>query len=168
MSVPEVVLEAADEFVAQLRRRQIEGSLPCAKRTAEILRLLITKSRHATPEGFLEDVRVIGTRLQAAKPLGATCMLRVPLWAHSHRTISVDESLAVLACAASQSCSGCSAARVRYDMCGAALRAGGRQHGAAGDAPHPGGVPGGGRGGPGHSTVELSWWVLWSCQHLLP
>lgn len=70
MSIPESVLEAADEFIAQLRRRQIEGSLPCAKRTAEILRLLITKSRPSTPEALLEDVRTVGARLQAAKPLG--------------------------------------------------------------------------------------------------
>lgn len=71
MSISGAVLEAADEFVAQLRRRQIEGSLPCAKRTAEILRLLVTKSRHPTAEALLEDVRVLGIRLQAAKPLGA-------------------------------------------------------------------------------------------------
>lgn len=71
MGIPDAVLEAADEFIAQLRRRQIEGSLPCAKRTAEILRLLITKSRHPTAEALLDDVRVLGIRLQAAKPLGA-------------------------------------------------------------------------------------------------
>ena len=70
MSISDAVLDAADEFVAQLRRRQIEGSLMCAKRTAEILRLLITKSRHSTPEALLEDVRTVGTRLQSAKPLG--------------------------------------------------------------------------------------------------
>ena len=55
MNIPDAVLEAADEFIAQLRRRQIEGSLPCAKRTAEILRLLITKSRHPTAEALLDD-----------------------------------------------------------------------------------------------------------------
>ncbi len=64
-------MAAVDEFVQQLRRRQIEGSTATAKRTAEILRLLVTKSRRPTPEGMLEDVHFVGMRMQAAKPLGA-------------------------------------------------------------------------------------------------
>ena len=74
MSMGEVgstVMAAVDEFVQQLRRRQIEGSTATAKRTAEILRLLVTKSRRPTPEGMLEDVHFVGMRMQAAKPLGA-------------------------------------------------------------------------------------------------
>ncbi len=75
MSTGEVglsVMAAVDEFVQQLRRRQIEGSTATGKRTAEILRLLVTKSRRPTPEGMLEDVCMVGMRMQAAKPLGAT------------------------------------------------------------------------------------------------
>ena len=78
--VSSAVLDAADEFIAELRQRHIEGSLATAKRTAEILRLVITKSRHAMPDALLDDVRTVGTRLQAAKPLGEDtamfCFLR--------------------------------------------------------------------------------------------
>jgi len=62
-------MAAVDEFVQQLRRRQIQGSTATAKRTAEILRLLVTKSRRPTPEGMLNDVCFVGMRMQAAKPL---------------------------------------------------------------------------------------------------
>ncbi len=79
MSVSDAVIEAADEFIAQLRRRQIVGSLPTAKRTAEILRFLVTKGRHNTAEALLDDVRAVGTRMQAAKPLGE----QPPAWAHA-------------------------------------------------------------------------------------
>ena len=58
------------DFVAQLRRRQVEGSLDTAKRTAEILRLLLATQRHPTAQALLDDVRVVGSRLQAAKPAG--------------------------------------------------------------------------------------------------
>ena len=58
------------DFVAQLRRRQVEGSLDTAKRTAEILRLLLATQRHPTAQALLDDVRVVGSRLQAAKPSG--------------------------------------------------------------------------------------------------
>lgn len=69
--VGSTVMAAVDEFVQQLRRRQIQGSTATAKRTAEILRLLVTKSRRPTPEGMLNDVCFVGMRMQAAKPLGA-------------------------------------------------------------------------------------------------
>ncbi len=58
------------DFVAKLRRRQVEGSLDTAKRTAEILRLLLATQRHPTAQALLDDVRVVGSRLQAAKPSG--------------------------------------------------------------------------------------------------
>ncbi len=58
------------DFVAQLRRRQVQGSLDTAKRTAEILRLLLATQRHPTAQALLDDVRVVGSRLQAAKPAG--------------------------------------------------------------------------------------------------
>jgi hypothetical protein len=52
--------------------RQIEGSFQCAKRTAEIMRLLITTQRHPDAASLIEDVRTVGTKLQAAKPVGAS------------------------------------------------------------------------------------------------
>ena len=36
-----------EEACTQLRRREIEGSFAAAKRTAELMRLLITTQRHA-------------------------------------------------------------------------------------------------------------------------
>lgn len=64
-----MVLAAVDEFVQQLRRRQVVGSTATAKRTAMILRVLVTKSRRSTPEGLLQDVLATGMQMQAAKPL---------------------------------------------------------------------------------------------------
>jgi translation initiation factor eIF-2B subunit beta len=50
--------------------RQIRGSFACAKKTAEVMRLLITTQRHADAASLIEDVRTVGTKLQAAKPVG--------------------------------------------------------------------------------------------------
>ena len=65
--------EDADAFCAQLQRRQIQGSLATAKRTAVFLRLLITSRRHSDAQALLDDVRAWGTRVQAAKPFSACC-----------------------------------------------------------------------------------------------
>lgn len=51
--------------------RQIHGSFACAKKTAEVMRLLITTQRHPDAASLIEDVRTVGTKLQAAKPVGA-------------------------------------------------------------------------------------------------
>lgn len=51
-------------------RRQIHGSFACAKKTAEVMRLLITTQRHADAASLIEDVHTVGTKLQAAKPIG--------------------------------------------------------------------------------------------------
>lgn len=51
-------------------RRQIEGSLPNAKKTAEIMRLLVTTQRHADSAALIDDVRAVGYKIQAAKPVG--------------------------------------------------------------------------------------------------
>ena len=69
------LLDAVEDFIAQLRRRQVEGSLATAKRTAEILRLLLTSKRHASAQALLDDVRRVGSRLQAAKPSGVPPLL---------------------------------------------------------------------------------------------
>jgi hypothetical protein len=50
--------------------RQIHGSFACAKKTAEVMRLLITTQRHPDAASLIEDVRTVGTKLQAAKPVG--------------------------------------------------------------------------------------------------
>ena len=48
----------------------MEGSIPTAKATAELLRTLITRFRHPDAAALLSDVREWGIQLQAAKPLG--------------------------------------------------------------------------------------------------
>ncbi|WIA19964.1 hypothetical protein OEZ85_005842 [Tetradesmus obliquus] len=58
-----------EEYCTQLRRRQIKGSFACAKKTAEVMRLLITTQRHPDAASLIEDVRTVGTKLQAAKPV---------------------------------------------------------------------------------------------------
>ncbi|KAL6745895.1 nagb/rpia/CoA transferase-like protein [Haematococcus lacustris] len=63
------VADAVEEYCSQLRRRHIEGSLPCAKRTAELMRVLITMQRHPDAAALIDDVRSVGYRIQAAKPV---------------------------------------------------------------------------------------------------
>lgn len=58
-----------DEYCTQLRRRQIEGSLPCARRTAEILRLIVTTQRYPDAAGLIQNVRDVGCRMQRASPV---------------------------------------------------------------------------------------------------
>lgn len=67
--------EAVEEFCTQLRRRQISGSLPCAKRTAEIMRVLVTMQRHVDAASLIDDVRSVGYKIQAAKPVGEMRLL---------------------------------------------------------------------------------------------
>ena len=63
--------DAVDAFCTALRRRQIEGSLPTAKKTVEILRLLLTTRRHADGQQIIDEIRSWGTVIQTAKPSGA-------------------------------------------------------------------------------------------------
>eukprot|EP00967_Tisochrysis_lutea_P005720 scaffold6781_cov22-Tisochrysis_lutea.AAC.3 len=72
---PSSFAEVVENCCAQLRRRsrthwQIQGSLPCAKRTAEIMRALLTMQRHPDAASLIDDVRAVGYKLQAAKPVG--------------------------------------------------------------------------------------------------
>jgi hypothetical protein len=39
------------------------------------MRLLITTQRHPDAASLIHDVRTVGTKLQAAKPVGAWCAL---------------------------------------------------------------------------------------------
>ena len=59
-----------DAFCTALRRRQIEGSMPSAKKTTELLRLLLTTRRHSDGQQLMGDVRSVGVTMQKAKPSG--------------------------------------------------------------------------------------------------
>jgi hypothetical protein len=49
-----------------------DGSLQIAKRTAEIMRSVITSQRHADAEALIRDVTAIGLKLQSARPAELT------------------------------------------------------------------------------------------------
>ncbi|CAG9464854.1 unnamed protein product [Pedinophyceae sp. YPF-701] len=68
-SADPTVEDTIREFCAQLRRREVQGALYTAKKTVEILRLLITKSRFPEPWSMLEEVAAVGRKIQAAKPM---------------------------------------------------------------------------------------------------
>lgn len=63
------VHDQLEDFCTQLRRRQIEGSLATGRRTAELLRIFISTNRHSDALALVEDVRSVGNKLQAAKPI---------------------------------------------------------------------------------------------------
>ena len=58
-------------FCRRLADRRVDGSLAAAKGTAELLRQLIASSRLSTPDIMLAEVKKLGLRIQAAKPIGA-------------------------------------------------------------------------------------------------
>lgn len=62
--------DSVEIFCTALRRRQIEGSLPTAKKTVEILRLLLTTRRHSDGQQIIDELRSWGTVMQTAKPSG--------------------------------------------------------------------------------------------------
>ena len=63
--------DRVEAFCRRLTDRRIDGSLAAAKGTAELLRQLVTSSRLNTPESLLAEVKRVGLRMQAAKPIGA-------------------------------------------------------------------------------------------------
>ena len=63
--------DRVEAFCRRLADRRIDGSLAAAKGTAELLRQLVTSSRLSTPELMLAEVKRVGLRIQAAKPIGA-------------------------------------------------------------------------------------------------
>jgi hypothetical protein len=65
-----VISQEVEDMCQRLRRRQLEGSLPCAKATAELLRTLVTSRRHPDAQALLDDVKSTGIKIQEAKPLG--------------------------------------------------------------------------------------------------
>lgn len=68
--------ERVDDFCDKLRQRRVTTSLDAAKGTAELLRQLVTSSRLADPQSLLEEVRSVGIKMQAAKPMGERCRRR--------------------------------------------------------------------------------------------
>lgn len=62
--------DRVEAFCRRLTDRRIDGTLAAAKGTAELLRQLITSSRLNTPELLLSEVKRVGLRIQAAKPIG--------------------------------------------------------------------------------------------------
>lgn len=86
-----VLSQEVEDICQRLRRRQLEGALPCAKATAEVLRTLVTSRRHPDAQALLDDVKSTGIKIQDAKPLGAnpcplplhpcflTCLLHPPV-----------------------------------------------------------------------------------------
>lgn len=64
-----------DEFATKLKRRQVEGSLTTAKRTAELLRQVVSHQRlpsSSPAPTLLEAVKTVGIRLIAANPTELT------------------------------------------------------------------------------------------------
>lgn len=64
------VHDQIDDFCTQLRRRRIEGSLATGRRTAELLRILISTNRQSDALALIQEVRSVGNKIQASKPLG--------------------------------------------------------------------------------------------------
>eukprot|EP00887_Chlorella_sp_A99_P005916 scaffold29.g5916.t1 len=62
-------MERVEELCRELRARRVSGSLEAAKRTAELLRQLVTSSRLTDPQSLLEEVKRIGVKIQLAKPI---------------------------------------------------------------------------------------------------
>lgn len=69
--------DKVEAFCRRLTDRRTDGSLAAAKGTAELLRQLITSSRLNTPEVLLAEVKRVGLRIQAAKPIGERWRQRV-------------------------------------------------------------------------------------------
>lgn len=67
-----VLSQEVEDVCQRLRRRQLEGALPCAKATAELLRTLVTSRRHPDASALLDDVKSTGIKVQDAKPLGSS------------------------------------------------------------------------------------------------
>ncbi len=50
--------------------RQMEGSLPCAKKTLDVLRLIVTNKKHSTAAALIDEIRTVGYKMQTARPVG--------------------------------------------------------------------------------------------------
>lgn len=63
--------DRVEDFCDKLRQRRIEASLDAAKGTAELMRQLVTSGKLPDPQSLLAEVKNVGLRIQAAKPIGA-------------------------------------------------------------------------------------------------
>lgn len=90
------VHDQLDEFCTLLRHRKVEGSLATGRRTAELLRIFVSSCRHSDAIALVEDVRSVGNKLQAAKPIGALSKADLP-----HRLIALETKLT---CCCSSGC----------------------------------------------------------------
>lgn len=121
--------------------RQIEGSLPCAKKTLDILRLIVTNKKHSTAAALIDEIRNTGYRMQTARPVGKITPTQICVAAAGTATVIwvLVEPWPL---------------KVWLPGC----RAGHRQHGQARAAHHPrGGKERGARGGEAHcASASLS------------
>lgn len=62
--------DRVNEFCDKLKQRKIEASLDAAKGTAELMRQLVTSQRLPDPHSLLAEVKNVGLKIQAAKPIG--------------------------------------------------------------------------------------------------
>lgn len=116
-----------EDFCDKLRERHIEASLDAAKGTAELLRQLVTSQRLPDPQSLLAEVKSVGLRIQAAKPIGAVPWPGAGTCTYYPPRRHVLPRLAHLASQPAQV----------YPVLAPHCRACDRQHCAAGDAHHP-------------------------------
>ena len=63
------IQDTVEDYCAQLRRGAVgKRALPICKRTAEILRLMVTNQKHADASALIDEIRAVGLKLQQAKP----------------------------------------------------------------------------------------------------
>lgn len=61
--------DRVNEFCDKLKQRKLEASLDAAKGTAELMRQLVTSQRLPDPHSLLAEVKNVGLKIQAAKPI---------------------------------------------------------------------------------------------------
>lgn len=64
-------IEIVNHFCEKLKQRRVSGSYAAAKGTVELLKQLISSSKVTNPQQLLEEVRIVGVRIQSARPIGA-------------------------------------------------------------------------------------------------
>ncbi|GIL87209.1 hypothetical protein Vretimale_14300 [Volvox reticuliferus] len=69
MSEKKEIDDIVEECCTVFRRRQIEGSLPCAKKTLDVLRLIVTNKKHSTAAALIDEMRNVGYKMQTARPV---------------------------------------------------------------------------------------------------
>ncbi|KAG1654754.1 hypothetical protein FOA52_003668 [Chlamydomonas sp. UWO 241] len=62
-------MDAVGDFCLQLQRRQVEGAMDCARRTAEVLRQLLTTQKHPDAASLIDDLRAVGLKMQRSNPV---------------------------------------------------------------------------------------------------